>query len=63
MIKASEGGDGKGLRRVVSPGGFKNAPNAVAGAIPGELLIRYPIGKWLTSYIAGSLIVIMKLAG
>ncbi len=35
MIKASEGGGGKGIRMVESPGGFKNAFHAVAGEIPG----------------------------
>ncbi|KAK0238625.1 acetyl CoA carboxylase [Armillaria nabsnona] len=36
MIKASEGGGGKGIRMVDSPGGFKNAFHAVAGEIPGS---------------------------
>jgi acetyl-CoA carboxylase/biotin carboxylase 1 len=35
MIKASEGGGGKGIRKVESPGAFKNAYHAVAGEIPG----------------------------
>jgi acetyl-CoA carboxylase/biotin carboxylase 1 len=38
MIKASEGGGGKGIRMVQNPDGFKNAYHAVAGEIPGELL-------------------------
>ncbi|KAI9464497.1 acetyl CoA carboxylase [Lactarius psammicola] len=36
MIKASEGGGGKGIRKVDSPEGFKNAFNAVVGEIPGS---------------------------
>ena len=35
MIKASEGGGGKGIRKVESPDAFKNAFHAVAGEIPG----------------------------
>ena len=37
MIKASEGGGGKGIRKVDSPEGFKNAYSAVVGEIPGTL--------------------------
>ena len=37
MIKASEGGGGKGIRKVESPEAFKNAFYAVAGEIPGAL--------------------------
>lgn len=36
MIKASEGGGGKGIRKVEAPEAFKNAFNAVAGEIPGK---------------------------
>ncbi|KAH9992745.1 acetyl CoA carboxylase [Russula compacta] len=36
MIKASEGGGGKGIRKVDSPENFKNAYNAVVGEIPGS---------------------------
>ncbi|KAF8757828.1 Acetyl-CoA carboxylase, central region [Rhizoctonia solani] len=36
MIKASEGGGGKGIRKVDSAGAFKNAYNAVAGEVPGS---------------------------
>ncbi|KAF9077899.1 acetyl-CoA carboxylase [Rhodocollybia butyracea] len=36
MIKASEGGGGKGIRKVDKPEGFKNAYHAVAGEIPGS---------------------------
>jgi acetyl-CoA carboxylase/biotin carboxylase 1 len=35
MIKASEGGGGKGIRKVDSVEGFKNAFNAVLAEIPG----------------------------
>jgi acetyl-CoA carboxylase/biotin carboxylase 1 len=35
MIKASEGGGGKGIRKVEAPEQFKNAFNAVLGEIPG----------------------------
>jgi acetyl-CoA carboxylase / biotin carboxylase 1 len=45
MIKASEGGGGKGIRKVESPEGFKNAFNAVSGEIPGELLIWTLLGN------------------
>ncbi|KAI5984263.1 acetyl-CoA carboxylase [Pisolithus albus] len=36
MIKASEGGGGKGIRKVEHPDSFKNAFHAVAGEIPGS---------------------------
>ncbi|KAF9219763.1 hypothetical protein BS17DRAFT_788749 [Gyrodon lividus] len=36
MIKASEGGGGKGIRKVDHPDAFKNAYHAVAGEIPGS---------------------------
>ncbi|KAJ7066657.1 acetyl-CoA carboxylase [Mycena amicta] len=36
MIKASEGGGGKGIRKVEKPDAFKNAYHAVAGEIPGS---------------------------
>ncbi|KIY53020.1 hypothetical protein FISHEDRAFT_55652 [Fistulina hepatica ATCC 64428] len=36
MIKASEGGGGKGIRKVDNPDAFKNAYFAVAGEIPGS---------------------------
>ncbi|KAH8116533.1 acetyl CoA carboxylase [Phellopilus nigrolimitatus] len=50
MIKASEGGGGKGIRKVESAIDFKNAFSAVAGEVPGELMACSPI-------------FIMKLAG
>ncbi|KDQ51054.1 hypothetical protein JAAARDRAFT_140847 [Jaapia argillacea MUCL 33604] len=36
MIKASEGGGGKGIRKVEKADAFKNAYHAVAGEIPGS---------------------------
>ncbi|EJD34911.1 hypothetical protein AURDEDRAFT_117527 [Auricularia subglabra TFB-10046 SS5] len=36
MIKASEGGGGKGIRKVESPDAFKNAFGAVSGEVPGS---------------------------
>jgi len=36
MIKASEGGGGKGIRKVDDPQAFKNSFHAVAGEVPGE---------------------------
>ncbi|KAF9054415.1 acetyl CoA carboxylase [Panaeolus papilionaceus] len=36
MIKASEGGGGKGIRKVETPEAFKNAYNAVVGEVPGS---------------------------
>ena len=38
MIKASEGGGGKGIRKVENANDFKNAFSAVAGEVPGECL-------------------------
>lgn len=39
MIKASEGGGGKGIRKVESSNDFKNAYQAVAGEVPGDLMV------------------------
>lgn len=39
MIKASEGGGGKGIRKVEHPDAFKNAFHAVAGEIPGASFV------------------------
>jgi acetyl-CoA carboxylase/biotin carboxylase 1 len=36
MIKASEGGGGKGIRKVEGSDGFKQAFNAVEGEVPGS---------------------------
>lgn len=36
MIKASEGGGGKGIRKVDDPQFFKNCFHAVAGEVPGK---------------------------
>jgi acetyl-CoA carboxylase/biotin carboxylase 1 len=41
MIKASEGGGGKGIRKVESGDAFKNAYNAVASEVPGQYWISY----------------------
>jgi acetyl-CoA carboxylase/biotin carboxylase 1 len=40
MIKASEGGGGKGIRKVERADAFKNAYHAVAGEIPGMSSLR-----------------------
>ena len=64
MIKASEGGGGKGIRKVDSPGGFKNAYNAVVGEIPGtSYAYKRRINVDGVGGIPGSPIFIMKLAG
>ena len=61
MIKASEGGGGKGIRKVESADAFKNAFHAVAGEIPGRCShISRPS---VTHVKLGSPIFIMKLAG
>ena len=39
MIKASEGGGGKGIRKVDRPEDFKNAYHAVIGEIPGVYML------------------------
>lgn len=36
IIKASEGGGGKGIRKVDSPEGFKNVFHDVAGLVQGK---------------------------
>lgn len=41
MIKASEGGGGKGIRKVDSPDMFKNAYSAVAGEVAGACLLFF----------------------
>ena len=38
MIKASEGGGGKGIRKVDDPATFKNSFHAVAGEVPGNVI-------------------------
>ena len=40
MIKASEGGGGKGIRKVESAKDFKNAFQAVCGEVPGDCMVR-----------------------
>lgn len=42
MIKASEGGGGKGIRKVDSPAAFPQSYQAVAEEVPGEQSARYP---------------------
>jgi acetyl-CoA carboxylase / biotin carboxylase 1 len=44
MIKASEGGGGKGIRKVEEPDAFNNAYNAVAGEIPGIVISFFASG-------------------
>lgn len=39
MIKASEGGGGKGIRKVDSPDAFRIAFGAVLGEVPGGCLM------------------------
>ena len=63
MIKASEGGGGKGIRRVDAPEQFKLAFNAVLGEIPGKCLEPKPLTDSHSSICSGSPIFIMKLAG
>ena len=63
MIKASEGGGGKGIRMVSQADAFKNAYHAVAGEIPGR---QFPMGLYHPADVydhSGSPIFIMKLAG
>lgn len=48
MIKASEGGGGKGIRKVETPEAFKNAYNAVVGEVPGILFVWGPLPSRLT---------------
>ena len=40
MIKASEGGGGKGIRKVESTKDFKNAFQAVCGEVTGDCMVR-----------------------
>lgn len=40
MIKASEGGGGKGIRKVESAKDFKNAFQAVSGEVPGDCMVH-----------------------
>ena len=49
MIKASEGGGGKGIRKVEEPDAFKNAFHAVAGEIPGMVVSILPLASFLIS--------------
>ena len=63
MIKASEGGGGKGIRRVDAPGQFKLAFDAVLGEIPGEYLHSERSIDRMLIVCVGSPVFIMKLAG
>jgi len=63
MIKASEGGGGKGIRRVDAVEQFKLAYNAVVGEIPGQHLAPEGLIDRILIVCAGSPIFIMKLAG
>jgi len=63
MIKASEGGGGKGIRKVDSPESFKNAYNAVVGEIPGTRNIMGFEHMFGVNDDTGSPIFVMKLAG
>jgi acetyl-CoA carboxylase/biotin carboxylase 1 len=63
MIKASEGGGGKGIRKVDSPENFKNAYSAVVGEIPGTLYVMNFEYMRSVNDVTGSPIFVMKLAG
>ena len=52
MIKASEGGGGKGIRKVEESDKFKNAFQAVAGEVPGKLQIESCVRISLTSRLS-----------
>lgn len=52
MIKASEGGGGKGIRKVEQPSAFKNAYHAVAGEIPGAFSLAPCVFLALTCFFA-----------
>jgi acetyl-CoA carboxylase/biotin carboxylase 1 len=52
MIKASEGGGGKGIRKVENPDAFKNAFYAVAGEIPG---LQFACKSWYYSNLLQAL--------
>lgn len=41
MIKASEGGGGKGIRKVESAAAFKTSYEAVAGEVPGRAIAKH----------------------
>lgn len=48
MIKASEGGGGKGIRMVSQADAFNNAYHAVAGEIPGLQISAFPTSSTLS---------------
>jgi len=65
MIKASEGGGGKGIRKVESEAAFAQSFKAVEAEVPGKIHSLVPKSRNYAkhSVLPGSPIFIMKLAG